>query len=112
MPHPGVPKLADWDRQGIVGTIGSGPAAGTTVVARSYWTNTGRFDGYELEFSDGHLPIRDASGRFVMDQLVFDDRVPGEEGGLIDALTREVEVNWWTDRNRISAFWAEQGERH
>lgn len=81
-------------------------------MAHPYWTDSGGFDGYELEFSDGPLPIRDEAGRFVMDQLVFDDRRPGKEGGLIDALTREVDVTWWTDREQISSFWAVHWDRH
>jgi hypothetical protein len=103
---PRVPKLVDWDQHGIVGTIGSGPAAGTTVVAHSYRTETGGLDFYELEFWDGPDQIFDAAGRFVMSDWVTDSRVPGEEGGLTDALTREVDVTWWTDRERIDAFWS------
>lgn len=102
---PRVPKLADWDRNGIIGTIGSGPAAGSTVVAHPHSTENG-FDWYELEVLDGPEQILDEAGRLVMDDWVVDQRVPGEEGGLIDAATREVDVRWWTDRERIDAFWA------
>ncbi|UBQ03204.1 MULTISPECIES: hypothetical protein [Curtobacterium] len=104
--HPAVPGLAEWDRRGIVGMIGSGSAAGSSVAARPIWTDTGAFDCYLLETCDGDAPILDGAGRFVMDRFVVDSRVPGEEGGLIDALTREVDVTWWRDRERIDAFWA------
>jgi hypothetical protein len=104
--HPAVPVVSEWDEHGIIGTIGSGPSAGSTVVAHPYWTPTGALDMYELELWDGPDEVRDAAGRLVISDLVTDDRVPGEEGGLIDALTREVDVTWWTDRERIDAFWA------
>lgn len=107
---PRVPKLADWDRNGIIGTIGSGPAAGATVVAHPHWTEDG-FDWYELEVLDGPEQVLDDAGRMVMDDWVTDERVPGEEGELIDAVTREVDVLWWTDRERIDAFWAAHWDR-
>lgn len=53
----------------------------------------------------------DDDGRFVMDDCVTDDRVPGTEGGLVDALTREVDVTWWTDEERLDAFWSTHWER-
>ena len=104
--HPAAPPIAAWDGHGIIGTIGSGPSAGSTVVAHPYWTPTGALDMYELELWDGPHEVRDTAGRLVISDLVIDGRVPGEEGGLIDALTREVDVEWWTDRKRIDAFWA------
>ncbi|WP_065963130.1 hypothetical protein [Curtobacterium sp. UCD-KPL2560] len=97
---PRVPKLADWGRNGIIGTIGSGPAAGSTVVAHPHWTAAG-FDWYEVEVWDGPEEI----------EWFTDDRVPGQEGGLIDALTREVDVLWWTDSERIDALWATHWDR-
>lgn len=105
--HPGVPPLAEWSEHGLVGTIGSGPGAGCTVLAVLYRDEDGTFSAYALDQWDGPTPVLDAAGRFVMDDGVVDGREPGVEGGLIDALTREVDVVWWTDRARIAAFWAQ-----
>lgn len=109
--HPGVPPLTAWGRNGIVGTIGSGSAAGATVVAHPRRTERGALDFDELEVWDRPGPVLDDDGRFVMDDWVTDDCVPGTEGGLVDALTREVDVTWWTDRERLDAFWSTHRDR-
>lgn len=105
--HPGVPPLADWDEQGIVGTIGTGPDADCTVVASAYRDAAGTFECYDLWFPDGPDRVTDASGGLVVEDGVVDDRVPGVTGGLVDALTRAVDVTWWGPGERARAFWAE-----
>lgn len=102
---PRVPHLADWDPDGIIGTIGSGPSTGCTVVAHIDYTPAGAFSAYWLEVVEGSWHLVDAAGTHVLDDGATDPRIPGEEGGLIDALTRELDVKWWTDRTQIDAFW-------
>jgi hypothetical protein len=103
-PDPRVPAFADWSRRGI-GTIGSGPEAGGTVVADPAVGEGGRFAGYWLL-----LPVPDLyteSGEHVMDDCVYGPRaVPGCERGLVDESTAAVNVTWWTDEKQLADYWA------
>lgn len=101
---PRVPPLRAWPAEGIVGTIGSGPSKGALVAAEPLVDGAGAWAGYEL-----HLPVDrllDVRGGLVMDDWAADDRRPGAEGGLIDSLTRDVDVTWTVDPDAVRSFWA------
>jgi hypothetical protein len=49
----------------------------------------------------------DADDYQLVDDDVFDHRIPGQEGGLVDELTRLVDVTWLTDEEADAAVWAE-----
>jgi hypothetical protein len=102
---PRVPAARLWPRRGIIGLIGSGPHRGQTVIAHAARAWTGRLVGYTLQ-----LPVDqmyDADDYQLMDDDVFDHRIPGQEGGLVDELTRLVDVTWSTDEEADAAVWAE-----
>jgi hypothetical protein len=85
--------------------IGSGPHRGQTVIAHAARGWTGRLVGYTLQ-----LPVEqmyDAGDYHLMDDDVVDHRIPGQEGGLVDELTRLVDVTWSTDEEADAAVWAE-----
>jgi hypothetical protein len=104
-PDPRVPMFADWSERGIVGTIGSGPEAGGTVVADPVVGEGGTFAGYWLLLPVPNLCTE--SGEHVMDDCVFEPRaVPGRERGLVDELTAAVDVTWWTDEKQLADHWA------
>jgi hypothetical protein len=108
-PDPRVPPLENWSEWGIVGTIGSGPHAGGTVVARVMsYEKTGHYAGYYLELPVPNL--EDEDGEHIMDDGATDtEAVPGFEAGAVDALTAAVNVAWWTDEQQIAAFWIADG---
>jgi hypothetical protein len=102
---PRVPAAPLWPRRGLIGTIGSGPQRGQMVIAHAARGWTGRLVGYTLQLPVDHLT--DADDYVLMGDDVFDDRTPGREGGLVDELTRVVDVTWSTDTDADTAVWAE-----
>jgi hypothetical protein len=101
---PRVPAAPLWPRRGLIGTIGSGPHRGQTVIAHAARGWTGRLVGYALQ-----LPVEqlyDADDYHLMDGDVFDHRIPGREGGLVDELTRMVDVTWSTNEEADATVWA------
>ncbi|WP_152607129.1 hypothetical protein [Clavibacter michiganensis] len=101
---PRVPAAALWPRRGIIGFIGSGPHRGQRVIAHAARGWTGRLVGCTLQ-----LPVEqlhDADDYHPMDDDVVDHRIPGRDGGLVDELTRLVDVTWSTDEEADAAVWA------
>jgi len=102
---PRVPEASIWPRRGIIGSIGSGPLRGQVVIARAVRSWVGSRFHYELR-----LPVEqllDAEGGWLMDGDTSDHRIPGKEGGLIDELTRLVDVMWSIDPEANDPVWAE-----
>lgn len=100
--EPGVPPLSTWPADGIVGTIGSGPSAGAAIAASVERDVNGSYVDYVLDLPVDRL--LDAAGEFVIDDWASDSRVPGDEGGLIDFVTRAVDVRWSTEQGLIDAY--------
>jgi hypothetical protein len=99
--EPRVPPFSTWPADGIVGTIGSGPSAGAPIAAVVERDANGSYVDYVLDLPVDHL--LDAAGEFVIDDWVSDTRVPGQEGGLIDFVTRAVDVCWSTEPGLVDA---------
>jgi hypothetical protein len=97
-----VPPLSTWPADGIVGTIGSGPSAGAPIAAGVERDAKGSYVDYALDLPVDHL--LDAAGDFVIDDWASDTRVPGQEGGLIDFVTRAVAVRWSTEPGLVDAY--------
>jgi hypothetical protein len=102
---PRVPTAPLWPRRGLIGTSGSGPQRGQMVIAHAARGWTGRLVGYTLQLPVEHLC--DADDYVLIGDDVFDHRIPGREGGLVDELTRVVDVMWSTDAEADAAVWAE-----
>jgi hypothetical protein len=101
---PRVPPAAAWPERGIVGRIGSGSHAGEPVFAHAFRDREGGvLGGYELCLPVDRL--HDTVGEQFTDDGLYDDRVPGSEGGLIDELTRGVDVVWSTDDEADRPLW-------
>lgn len=100
--EPRVPALPTWPPDGIVGTIGSGPSAGAEIAASVERDVHGSYVAYVLDLPVDRL--LDAAGEFVIDDWVSDTRVPGQEGGLIDFVTRAVDVRWSTEPGLIDDY--------
>lgn len=105
---PRVPALSTWPHDGIVGTIGSGPCAGDAIAASTIRDDDGSFVAYVIDLPVDHL--LDAAGGFVIDDWVSDSRVPGREGGLIDVVTRAVDVRWSPEVGLIGACFRAHGK--
>jgi hypothetical protein len=100
--EPRVPPLSAWPADGIVGTVGSGPSAGAAIAAVVERDANGSYVDYVLDLPVDHL--LDAAGEFVIDDWASDTRVPGQEGGLIDFVTRAVDVCWSTEPGLVDAY--------
>lgn len=87
---PRVPNIDDWPGTGISGRAMTGPHAGLPVVAFRMRPRSRQYVIY--------LPVeelRDPSGALVAETDNV-DVVPKVGGGLIDDVTRALEVDWST----------------
>jgi hypothetical protein len=102
---PRVPAASSWPRRGIIGSIVSGPQRGRMVIAHAARGWTRRLVGRTLQ-----LPVEqlyDADDDHLVDDDVLDSRIPGRENGIVDDLTRAVDVTWSTDEEAHAAVWAD-----
>ena len=52
----------------------------------------------------GNESISDGVSRLILDSFVVNARDPGKEGDLVDASTREFDITWRVEQERIVAF--------
>ena len=99
---PRVPGVDQWPRLGIVGQIGTGHLAGEFVLAELFDDRT----LYTLHLPEHNVFSED--GTHIMDDGVTGEMALGA-GGLIDELTRDLNITWFVDQeviDRVTSLYA------
>ena len=106
---PRVPRIDQWPGLGIAGQIATGHLAGQFVFAELFDDRT----TYALHLPEENVFSEDGT-------QVMDDGVTGEiafgVGGMIDDLTRELNITWFVDQvviDRVTRlYWPENDSPH
>lgn len=105
-----VPPIESWPSWGIAGRIGSGDRAGEWVAAvPEEFSRAGAIRWYSMLLPDEDL--YDTEGKRLMSDGVMDGPRRQGVGGLVDALTTDLDIEWFTDRKLVEDFLTARSRR-